>query len=151
MTLGGGTSAVGTVDGTGGLASRELDTWLLGTFAASALILAAIGVYGLFAYSVAQRRHEIGIRVALGASRGQVLALIVRDGMRLAVIGIALGAAGALVLTRLLAGLLYGIGASDPGTFGAAATLLGLVALLASYIPARRASRVDPMVALRNE
>src|SRR5216684_6946623 len=79
-------------------------------FAASALILAAIGVYGLFAYSVAQRRHEIGIRVALGASRGQVLALIVRDGMRLAVIGIALGAAGALVLTRLLAGLLYGIG-----------------------------------------
>jgi len=151
MTLGDGTSAVGTVDVTGGLASRELDTWLLGTFAASALILAAIGVYGLFAYSVAQRRHEIGIRVALGASRGQVLALIVRDGMRLAVIGIALGAAGALVLTRLLAGLLYGIGASDPGTFGAAAILLGLVALLACYLPARRAARIDPMIALRNE
>jgi len=151
MTLGGGTSAVGTIDVTGGLASRELDTWLLGGFAASALILAAIGVYGLFAYSVAQRRHEIGIRVALGASRGQVLGLIVGDGMRLAVVGIALGAGGALVLTRLLTGLLYGIGASDPGTFGAAAILLGLVALLASYLPARRAARVDPMVALRNE
>ena len=151
MTLGGGTSAAGTIDITGGLASRELDTWLLGGFAASALILAGVGVYGLFAYSVAQRRHEIGIRVALGASRGQVLGLIVGDGMRLAAIGIALGAGGALALTRLLAGLLYGIRASDPGTFGAAATLLGLVALLASYVPARRAARVDPMVALRSE
>jgi putative ABC transport system permease protein len=151
ITLGGGAPAVGTIDVTGGLASRELDTWLLGGFATCALLLAAIGVYGLFAYSVAQRRHEMGIRVALGASERQVLGLIVGDGMRLAAIGIALGAAGALVLTRLLAGLLYGIGASDPGTFGAAATLLGLVALLASYIPARRAARVDPMVALRNE
>jgi putative ABC transport system permease protein len=124
---------------------------VLGGFAASALILAAIGVYGLFAYSVAQRRREIGIRVALGASRGQVLGLIVGDGMRLAGLGIALGAGGALALTRLLRGLLYGIGASDPVTFAAAATLLGLVALLACYIPARRATRVDPMVALKYE
>ncbi|PYP71170.1 MAG: hypothetical protein DMD41_13310 [Gemmatimonadetes bacterium] len=151
MTLGGGTSAVGTMDVTGGLASRELDTWLLGGFAAAALILAAIGIYGLLAYSVAQRRHEIGIRVALGASRGEVVRLVVEDGMRLAAIGIALGAGGALALTRLLAALLYGIGASDPGTFAAAATLLSLVALLACYVPARRATRVDPMVALRYE
>ena len=151
MTLGGGTSAVGTMDVTGGLASRELDTWLLGGFAAAALILAAIGIYGLLAYSVAQRRHEIGIRVALGASRGEVVRLVVEDGMRLAAIGIALGAGGALVLTRLLAALLYGVGASDPGTFAAAATLLSLVALLACYLPARRATRVDPMIALRAE
>jgi len=151
MTLGGGTSAVGTMDVTGGLASRELDTWLLGGFAAAALILAAIGVYGLLAYSVAQRRHEIGIRVALGASRGEVVRLVVEDGMRLAAIGIALGAGGALVLTRLLAALLYGVGASDPGTFAAAATLLSLVALLACCLPAFRATRVDPMIALRAE
>jgi len=151
MTLGGGTAAVGTMDVTGGLASRELDTWLLGGFAASALILAAIGVYGLMAYSVAQRRHEIGIRVALGAGRGEVLRLVVGDGMRLAAIGIVVGAGGALALTRLLAALLYGIGASDPLTFITTVALLSLVALCACYVPARRATRVEPMIALRTE
>jgi putative ABC transport system permease protein len=151
MTLGGGTSAVGTIDIHGGLASRELDTWLLGGFAAFALILAAIGVYGLLAYSVAQRRREIGIRVALGASRGDVLRHVVANGMRLAAIGIALGVGGALALTRLLAALLYGIGASDPGTFAAVTALLSLVALVACYLPARQATRVDPMMALRSE
>jgi putative ABC transport system permease protein len=151
MTLGGGTSAVETFDVAAGLGARRLDTWLLGSFAASALILAAIGVYGLFAYSIAQRRREIGIRVALGASRSHVFRLVVGDGLRLAGLGIAFGAGGALVLTRLLAGLLYGIGPSDPGTFIAAATLLGLVALLACYLPARRATRVDPVVELRTD
>jgi len=151
MSLPGGTSAVGTFDVAAGLATRRLDTWLLGSFAASALILAAIGVYGLFAYSIAQRRREIGIRVALGASRGHVFRLVVGDGLRLAGLGILFGAGGALVLTRLLAGLLYGIGPSDPGTFITAATLLGLVALLACYLPARRATRVDPVVALRTD
>jgi putative ABC transport system permease protein len=114
-------------------------------------MLAAIGIYGLLAYSVTQRRHEIGIRAALGASRGDVLRLVVGFGMRLAVIGIVLGVGGALALTRLIAGLLYGIGASDPGTFVAVATLLSLVALLACYLPARRAARVEPMMALRHE
>jgi putative ABC transport system permease protein len=151
MTLGGGTAAVGTIDINGGLASREFDTWLLGSFAGSALILAAIGIYGLLAYSVAQRRREIGIRVAVGARRGDVLRLVVTDGMRLAAIGIALGVGGALALTRLLTGLLYGIGPNDPGTLGAVATLLSLVALLACYLPARRATRVDPLIALRSE
>jgi putative ABC transport system permease protein len=139
MTLGDGTSAVGTMDRTSGLASRQLDTWLLSSFAVSALILAAIGVY------------EIGIRTALGASRGDVLRLMIGDGMRLAAIGIVLGVGGALALTRLIAGLLYGIGASDPGTFVAVTTLLSLVALLACYLPARRAARVEPMMALRYE
>jgi putative ABC transport system permease protein len=151
MTLGDGTSAVGTMDRTSGLASRQLDTWLLSSFAVSALILAAIGVYGLLAYSVTQRQHEIGIRTALGASRGDVLRLMIGDGMRLAAIGIVLGVGGALALTRLIAGLLYGIGASDPGTFVAVTTLLSLVALLACYLPARRAARVEPMMALRYE
>src|SRR3989475_7125623 len=97
MTLGGGTAAVGTMDVTGGLASRELDTWLLGGFAAAALVLAAIGVYGLLAYSVAQRRHEIGIRVALGASRGEVVRLVVEDGMRLPALRVSLRARGGLL------------------------------------------------------
>jgi predicted permease len=151
MTLGGGTPAVGTIDINGGLASREFDTWLLGSFAGSALMLAAIGIYGLLAYSVAQRRRELGIRVALGASRGAVLRQVVANGMRLAVIGIVLGLGGALALTRLLGTLLYGIGASDPGTFAGVAAILSMVALLACYIPARRATRVDPLIALRSE
>ena len=144
-------SAVGTVDITSGLASRRLDAWLLGSFAASALLLAGIGIYGLFAYSVVQQRREIGIRLALGASRGDVVSQVVGDGLRLAVAGIVLGVLIALAVTRLLAALLYGVGASDAPTFMAVVALLALVSLVASYLPARRAARVDPLVALRSE
>jgi len=154
MTLTGSTgsmSAVGTVDINGGLASRRFDAWLLGSFAASALLLAGIGIYGLLAYSVAQQRREIGIRLALGASGGDVLYLVVGGGMRLAGAGIGLGVVVALAVTRLLASLLYGVGASDPPTFAGVVALLAVVSLVASYLPARRAAQVDPMVALRYE
>ena len=133
------------------LAPRRLSTSLLAAFGAAALLLAALGIYGLMAYTVAQRRHEIGIRVALGAERGDLLRLVVGQGMRLALLGIALGVAAAFALTRLLAGLLYGVSATDPLTFVLVATLLGIVALCACYLPARRATKVDPMVALRAE
>jgi len=151
LSLGGGTSAVGTLDVASGLASRALDTWLLGGFAAAALILAAIGVYGLLAYAVAQRQHEIGIRLAVGASHGDIGRLVVGWGMRLAMVGIGCGILIALVVTRLLGALLYGVGASDPRTFVSVVALLALVALAAAWVPARRATRVDPMVALRAE
>jgi putative ABC transport system permease protein len=124
---------------------------LLAGFAATALVLAAIGVYGLISYSVAQRTREIGIRVALGARPGQVVAPIVREGMTLAVIGVALGIAGAAAVTRLIASFLFGVEPNDPLTFAAVAALLLLVALLASYVPSRRALRVDPLTALRAE
>ena len=151
MTLTGSVSAVGTVDIAGGLASRRFDVWLLGSFAAAALLLAAIGIYGLLAYAVGQRRRELGIRLALGASRGDVMSQVVGDGIRLAVAGIVIGVVIALAITRLLSALLYGVGASDPMTFVGVVALLALVSLVASYLPARRAARVDPMVALRYE
>jgi len=154
MTLTGSTgsmSAVGTLGITGGLASRQFDAWLLGSFAASALLLAGIGIYGLLAYAVAQRRREIGIRLALGASGGAVLHLVVGSGMRLAGAGIGLGVVIALAVTRLLAALLYGVGASDPPTFVGVVALLTLVSLTASYLPARRAAKLNPLVALRYE
>jgi len=154
MTLTGSTgsmSAVGTLGITGGLASRQFDAWLLGSFAASALLLAGIGIYGLLAYAVAQRRREIGIRLALGASGGAVLHLVVGSGMRLAGAGIGLGVVIALAVTRLLAALLYGVGASDPPTFVGVVALLTLVSLTASYLPARRAAKLNPLVALRSE
>jgi putative ABC transport system permease protein len=144
-------SVVGTLGIEGGLASRRFDTWLLGSFAVSALLLAAIGIYGLLAYSVAQRRREMGIRQALGAGHADLLRLVVTDGMRLAGAGIVLGVVIALAVTRLLAALLYGVGASDPPTFVGVVALLALVSLCASYLPARRAAKVDPMVALRYE
>jgi predicted permease len=133
------------------LSPRRFSMWLLIAFAASALLLAAIGTYGVMAYSVAQRTNEIGIRLALGAQRRDVLRLVVGQGAVLALIGVTAGVAGAFGLTRFLSGLLYDVRPSDPITIVAVAVLLVLVALLACYLPARRAMRVDPMVALRYE
>jgi putative ABC transport system permease protein len=130
---------------------RKFSMFLLSIFAAVAMLLAAIGLYGVMSYSVAQRTHEIGIRMALGAQRPDVLALVVKQGMALAIIGIAAGAMLSLGMTRLIAGMLFGITATDPLTFVGVAALLGTVAFLANYLPARRASKVDPMVALRYE
>jgi putative ABC transport system permease protein len=132
--------------------SRErFNMWLMGVFGASALLLAAIGIYGLMAYSVQQRTQEIGIRLALGANVSQVRSMVVAQGMRLAVLGVVIGTASALGLTRFLASVLYGVEAQDPLVFAAAPAILTLVALLAAWIPARRASRVHPIEALRYE
>ncbi|MGH9816545.1 MAG: ABC transporter permease, partial [Candidatus Acidiferrales bacterium] len=133
------------------MADRRWTMTLLCAFASLAMLLAAIGLYGVMAYSVGQRTQEIGIRVALGAQRGDVLRMVLRDGMKLWVIGVALGEAGAFVATRWLGSLLFGVGAMDPLTFIVAPVLLAGVAVLATVIPARRAMRVDPMVALRYE
>lgn len=124
---------------------------LLSIFAALAMLLAAIGLYGVMSYSVAQRTREIGIRMALGARRRDVLALVVKQGMTLVVLGIAAGILLSLAMTRLISGMLFGITATDPLTFAGVAALLATVAFLANYMPARRASKVDPMVALRYE
>jgi predicted permease len=132
-------------------AQRRLSTWLLGIFGAVALVLALVGVYGVMAYSVAQREHEIGIRLALGAGPSDVTRMVVRRGAGVALAGIAAGVALTLPLARLLRGLLYGVGATDPATYAAIAAGLFAVAALASWLPARRAARVDPTVALRAE
>jgi putative ABC transport system permease protein len=124
---------------------------LLVTFAALALALAVVGVYGVLSYSVSQRAQELGIRIAMGARRGSVLGLVVRQGMTLVLIGIVLGTAGALVLGRVIAGQLFGVSATDPATFGAVALFIVAVALVACYLPARRAAVVDPTEALRYE
>jgi putative ABC transport system permease protein len=128
-----------------------MQTMLLGVFAGVALLLAAIGIYGVISYSVTQRIHELGIRAALGASRGGLLALVIRRGMAQAMGGLALGLAGSLAVTRLLSSLLFGVSPRDPGTLIAAAAILTVVAFMASYIPARRAANVDPLVALRQD
>jgi putative ABC transport system permease protein len=122
---------------------------LLGAFSAAALGLAVIGIYGVLAYSVAQRRHELGIRVALGAERADILRLVVCQGLRLAFAGVGVGLVAALVLTRVMSSLLYGVGARDLATFVLAPVTFLVIALLASYLPALRATRTDPMEALR--
>ncbi|MGH9856137.1 MAG: FtsX-like permease family protein, partial [Blastocatellia bacterium] len=129
----------------------RFSAWLLGVFGALALVLAAVGIYSVMAYAVEQRSREIGVRVALGARAGDVLKMVIGQGMRLALLGVGLGLGAALALTQLMKQLLFGVAAADPLTYGSLALLLTLVALLACWIPARRATKVDPIIALRCE
>jgi putative ABC transport system permease protein len=130
---------------------RRLAMLLLGLFAGIALLLASIGIYGVMSYSVAQRSHEIGIRMALGAARAHVLRLVMGQGMTLVLIGLVLGVLGALLVTRLLASQLFGVEPTDPATFSIVALVLCGVAVVATLVPALRATRVDPLVAVRQE
>jgi putative ABC transport system permease protein len=133
------------------LLRTRFNTLLLTIFAAVALTLAVIGIYGVMSYSVSERTREIGIRVALGAQRRDLLGLIVKRGMALVLGGALIGLGGAIAVTRLMTGLLYEVSATDPLTFSAVAGVLAAAALLACYLPARRATKVDPMIALRVE
>ena len=133
------------------VAGRRFSMLLLGVFAGLALVLASVGIYGVISYTATQRTHEIGIRMALGAERADVLRMVVSHGLRLSLIGIGAGLAAALGLTRLMSSMLFGVRPTDFVTFAAVSLLLAGVAVLASYVPARRATRVDPIIALRYE
>jgi putative ABC transport system permease protein len=135
----------------GAVAMRQFDMMLLSVFAGLALLLAIIGIYGVIAFSVTQRTHEIGVRMALGAKRRDVVRLVLNQGMVLAGLGIAFGVAGSLALSRFLEGYLYRIKPTDPLTLTAACAILAIAAVLASYLPARRAASIDPTRALRSE
>jgi putative ABC transport system permease protein len=158
-------AAIGQVDpqvpifGTGSLetllsgnrAPRRLASTLLATFAGLALLLAAVGIYGVISYNVAQRTQEIGIRIALGAERRQIVRMVLGQGTTMAILGIGIGLVVALGLTRLISAMLFQVSATDPPTFSIVPALLLIVALAAAYLPARRAMRVEPMTALRDE
>jgi len=133
------------------VAARRFQMQLLGAFAGLALVIAAVGIYGVISYAVSQRTHEIGVRMALGAQGREVLRMVIWRGMRLTLVGMTLGAAAALALTNVMKNLLFKVSATDPATFAVSALLLVGVALIASYIPARRATKVDPLIALRSE
>jgi ABC-type antimicrobial peptide transport system permease subunit len=133
------------------LGSRKFNLILIGFFGVTALLLAAAGVFGVMAYSVSRRMREFGVRVALGATSGDVLRMVLGQGMRTILVGVAVGIVGSFVLTRAVSSLLFGVTATDPVTFGGVTLLLVAVALLACYIPARRATKIDPIVALRDE
>ena len=133
------------------LTRQRFSMILLNAFSVAALCLASVGLYGVISYLVGQRTHELGLRVALGAQRSDVLRLVLNHGMKMALGGVALGLLAALGLTRLLTSLLYGVSATDPATFAVIALLLVAVSLLASFVPAWRATKVDPMTALRQE
>jgi putative ABC transport system permease protein len=133
------------------VADRRFALELLGVFAVVALLLAAIGIYGVMSYSFSQRTHEVGIRIALGAQRQDILRLAFGEGARIVVIGLASGLVGAAIVTRLFQSMLFEVGPADPATFVTVAAILAAVALFACYLPAQRATRVDPLVALREE
>jgi ABC-type antimicrobial peptide transport system permease subunit len=133
------------------LAPRRATTWLLGAFAATALSLAVLGLYGVTSYVVTHRTREFGIRVALGAKIRDLLQLVVGQGMRLVIAGLMLGVLGSLALTRVLSGFLFGVRPTDPATFAVVSALLAIIGALACWLPARRATKVDPVVALRAE
>jgi len=132
-------------------AQPRFELWLLASFAAVAVLLAGLGTYGVISYSVSRRTHELGVRMALGAAQGDVIGLVVKQAMILALVGSACGLTAAFVFTRMMSKLLYGVRATDPLTFAGVALILGAVALLASYLPATRVTHIDPVAALRCE
>jgi predicted permease len=135
----------------GSLSTQRFSMILLGAFAGVALLLASLGIYGVISYLVGQRTHELGVRIALGASSANIFRLVVAHGMRMALTGVAIGLLAAFGLTRLMTKMLFGVSATDPVTFASIAAMLSVIALLACYLPARRATKVDPLVALRSE